>query len=39
MSYNPQNPLIVQGDKSILLEVDNSHYPEARDVLARFSEL
>ena len=39
MSYNPQNPMIVQGDKSILLEVDNPHYPEARDVLARFAEL
>ncbi|MCB0156271.1 MAG: DEAD/DEAH box helicase [Anaerolineae bacterium] len=39
MSYNPQNPMIVQGDKSILLEVDNPHYPAARDVLARFAEL
>jgi len=39
MAYNPQNPLIVQGDKSILLEVDNSLYQEARDVLARFAEL
>jgi len=39
MNYNPQNPIIVQGDKSILLEVDNPHYPAARDVLARFAEL
>lgn len=39
MSYNPQNPLIVQGDKTVLLEVDNPHYPLARDVLARFAEL
>jgi DNA excision repair protein ERCC-3 len=39
MSYNPHNPMIVQGDKSVLLEVDNPHYPEARDVLARFAEL
>jgi len=39
VSYNPQNPLIVQGDKSILLEVDNQHYQAARDVLARFAEL
>jgi DNA excision repair protein ERCC-3 len=39
MSYNPQNPIIVQGDKSILLEVDNDLYQEARDVLARFAEL
>ena len=39
MSYNPQNPVIIQGDKSILLEVDNPHYQEARDILARFAEL
>ena len=39
MNYNPQAPVIVQGDKSILLEVDNALYQEARDVLARFAEL
>ncbi len=39
MSYKPENPLIVQGDKSILLEVDNDLYQNARDVLARFAEL
>ncbi len=39
MSYNPQNPIIVQGDKSVLLEVDNEFYQDARDVLARFAEL
>src|SRR5512136_1559708 len=39
MSYNPNNPIIVQGDKSVLLEVDNDLYQEARDVLARFAEL
>lgn len=33
------NPLIVQGDKSILLEVQNEYYEEARDALARFAEL
>lgn len=37
--YNPKNPLIVQSDKSILLEVDNACYEEARDLIARFSEL
>ncbi len=37
--YKPENPVIVQGDKSILLEVDNPRYAEARDVLARFAEL
>ncbi len=36
---NPQNPLIVQGDHTVLLEVDNPLYEEARDALARFAEL
>ncbi|MDO9301289.1 MAG: DEAD/DEAH box helicase [Anaerolineales bacterium] len=36
---SPSNPLIVQGDKSILLEVQNERYEEARDTLARFAEL
>ena len=36
---SPSNPLIVQGDKSILLEVQNKRYEEARDALARFAEL
>jgi len=39
VTYNPSNPMIVQGDKSILLEVDHPLYQEARDVLARFAEL
>ncbi len=39
MNYTPENPIIVQGDKSVLLEVDNPHYPAARDMLARFAEL
>ena len=33
------NPLIVQGDKSLLLEVQNERYEMARDALARFAEL
>ncbi len=33
------NPLIVQGDKSLLLEVQNERYEAARDALARFAEL
>jgi len=37
--YDPHNPIIVQGDKSVLLEVDNPRYAAARDVLARFAEL
>src|SRR5262245_35202761 len=37
--YDPTNPLIVQGDRSILVEVDNPRYAEARDALAPFAEL
>jgi DNA excision repair protein ERCC-3 len=36
---NPENPLIVQSDKSVLLETDNPFYEEARDGLAQFAEL
>src|SRR5712671_1054141 len=39
MTYDPQNPLIVQGDRSVLVEVDNPRYAEARDALAPFAEL
>lgn len=39
MSYDPTNPLIVQGDKSVLVEVDNPLYSEAHDALAPFAEL
>ncbi len=39
MAYKPQNPLIVQSDKTILLEVDNPRYEDARDVIGRFAEL
>jgi len=39
MAYHPENPLIVQSDKSVLLEVDNDRYQDARDALARFAEL
>ncbi|MFL5245315.1 MAG: DNA repair helicase XPB [Gemmataceae bacterium] len=39
MSYDPANPLIVQGDRTILVEVDNPHYTAARDALAPFAEL
>ena len=34
-----ENPLIVQSDRSILLEVDNPRYAEARDALVRFAEI
>jgi DNA excision repair protein ERCC-3 len=39
MHYDPTNPLIVQGDKTVLVEVDNPKYTEARDALAPFAEL
>jgi DNA excision repair protein ERCC-3 len=32
-------PMIVQGDGTILLEVENEFYPECRDWLSRFAEL
>src|SRR5256714_2485466 len=39
MAYHPSNPLIAQSDKTVLLEVNNPLYEEARDALARFAEL
>lgn len=37
--YVPENPLIVQSDHTILVEVDSPRYLAARDALARFAEL
>jgi DNA excision repair protein ERCC-3 len=39
MGFNPQNPMIVQGDMSVLLETNSPLYTEVRDALARFAEL
>ncbi|MCO4768645.1 MAG: DEAD/DEAH box helicase [Deltaproteobacteria bacterium] len=39
MFFKAENPLIVQGDGTLLLEVETSRYEEARDFLARFAEL
>ncbi len=36
---DPANPLIVQSDKSVLVEVGSPRYEGARDALARFCEL
>jgi len=36
---NPSNPLIVQSDRTILLEVDHTQHAEARDAVAQFAEL
>src|SRR2546429_3159788 len=34
-----ENPLIVQSDHTVLVEVHSPRYVEARDALARFAEL
>jgi DNA excision repair protein ERCC-3 len=39
VSVQPENPIIVQSDRSILLEVDRPRSSEARDLLAAFAEL
>src|SRR5881396_1426817 len=39
MPSNPKNPLVVQSDRTVLLEVQNDFYEAARDALARFAEL
>ncbi len=39
MNYNPENPVIVQSDNTILLEVDNPQFILARDSLSCFAEL
>ncbi|HEX9068081.1 MAG TPA: DNA repair helicase XPB [Ktedonobacterales bacterium] len=39
MPIQLQNPGVVQSDRTILLEVDSPHYPEARDALLQFAEL
>lgn len=39
MSYNPANPVIVQSDRTVLLETHNPRFEEARDALSGFAEL
>jgi DNA excision repair protein ERCC-3 len=39
MSYVPDNPLIVQGDHTVLLEVNSPRFAEARDALLAFADL
>src|ERR1700690_880313 len=38
-AYRADNPLIVQGDHTILVEVASPRYSAARDQLVRFAEL
>ncbi len=39
MAVQPDNPLIVQSDHTVLLEVDGPRFAAARDALAPFAEL
>ncbi|HEX8035423.1 MAG TPA: DNA repair helicase XPB, partial [Ktedonobacterales bacterium] len=39
MPIQTQNPLVVQSDRTLLLEADHPLYAEARDALAQFAEL
>jgi len=39
MVYKPENPMIVQSDRSILLETNSPEFESARDALASFAEL
>src|SRR5919197_5845653 len=38
-AFDPRNPLIVQSDRSLLLEVHNPLFEEARAALTPFAEL
>ena len=38
-TYEPSNPLIVQSDHTVLVEVDSPRYDVARNELVRFAEL
>ncbi len=37
--FNPENPIIAQSDRTILLETASPRFPDARDALAGFAEL
>lgn len=39
MTFNPDNPLILQSDRTILLEVHNPLFEEVRDSISPFAEL
>lgn len=39
MVCNPENPMVVQSDRSVFLETDRPNYEIARDALAQFAEL
>lgn len=39
MQYRPEQPLVVQSDRTVLLEVSHPRFREARNLLAAFAEL
>ena len=39
MTYVPENPLIVQSDHTILVEIASPHFDTVRDHLIAFAEL
>lgn len=39
MSISYDKPLIIQSDRSLLLEVQNNHFEQAREHIAKFAEL
>ena len=39
MSFDPTNPLIVQSDRTVLLETANDNFESARDSLSLYAEL
>jgi len=39
LTYNPNNPLVVQGDRTILVEVNHPMYEDVRDEISAFAEL
>jgi DNA excision repair protein ERCC-3 len=39
VNFNVNNPIIVQSDKTLLVEVNNVLYTEVRDKLSRFAEI
>ncbi len=39
MEYKPENPLVVQSDRTVLLEVNHPRFVEARNHLCAFAEL
>ena len=39
MQFSPENPLVVQSDRTVLLEVNHPRFTEARNFLSAFAEI